>query len=97
MSKGGKGSTRKESNCTQDSTAGERSSFGHLLRADGGGNHNGTCYKSWKGPSGGSGGGEGCITETGRSKVAQAVAEAVPATNLLVDEYMEWDSDHGRS
>ena len=68
VGKGGKGSTRKEGSCTQDSTAGERSSFGRLLRADGGGNHNGTCYESWKGASGGSGGGEGCVTETGRCR-----------------------------
>ena len=68
VGKGGKGSTLKLGSCVQDSIAGERSSFARLLRADGGGNHSGSCFASWQGASGGSGGGEGCTNETGRCR-----------------------------
>ena len=81
VGKKGNGSTRKEGSCAQDSTPGERSSFGRLLRADGGGNHNGTCYESWKGATGGSGGGEGCSTETGRCRSGAGGIGGSPGNN----------------
>lgn len=63
VGKGGQGSTRK-STCDQNSRPGGVSAFGKLVVANGGGNHQGSCPKSWAGPSGGSGGGEGCYNTT---------------------------------
>lgn len=58
VGKGGQGSSRKVT-CDQDSQPGGVSSFGTLV-VNGGKSHEGKCSQSWAGPSGGSGGGEGC-------------------------------------
>ena len=62
VGKGGRGSTRKVT-CDQDSQAGGASSFWKLV-AYGGGSHQGTCPQSWAGPSGESGGGDGCYNSS---------------------------------